>query len=69
MAMTAANQPIRILHLSDLHFSQGRKWDADPVLTGLTAVVQGLQDQGLAPDLVAITGDIAKTLRSLVDRG
>jgi len=61
MAETAASQPIRILHLSDLHFSEARKWDADPVLTGLADIVRGLDAQGLRPDLVAITGDIART--------
>ncbi|MGO8752389.1 MAG: metallophosphoesterase family protein [Thermoguttaceae bacterium] len=61
MAATAADQPIRILHLSDFHFSNRRKWDTDRVFLGLAAVIRGFQAQGLAPDLVAITGDIAKT--------
>ncbi|MCH8149609.1 MAG: metallophosphoesterase, partial [Planctomycetes bacterium] len=52
-------RPIRILHLSDFHLSTERKWDADPVLTGLVTATRQLSDDGLAPDVVAITGDIA----------
>jgi predicted MPP superfamily phosphohydrolase len=51
--------PIRILHLSDFHFSQARAWDSDPVLTGLAKDVKGLVAAGLKPDLVAVTGDVA----------
>jgi formylglycine-generating enzyme required for sulfatase activity/predicted MPP superfamily phosphohydrolase len=60
MAKSTADQRVRILHLSDLHFSKKRKWDADCVLTGLADVVRGLRRDGLTPDLLAITGDIAK---------
>jgi hypothetical protein len=28
-------RPIRLLHLSDIHFSKGRGWDADPILRHL----------------------------------
>jgi predicted MPP superfamily phosphohydrolase len=50
---------VRILHLSDLHFSKRRAWDQDPVLASLARDVARLRDEGLAPDLVAITGDVA----------
>lgn len=50
---------MRILHLSDFHFSEGRAWDQDPVLRGLVKNVEGFVKTGLAPDLVAVTGDIA----------
>ena len=51
--------PIRILHLSDFHFSPERSWDADPLLAGLTETIGKLVGANLAPDVVAITGDIA----------
>ena len=50
---------VRVLHLSDLHFSKKRAWDQDPVLAALARDVARLVDEGHAPDLVAITGDIA----------
>ncbi len=53
-----AKDIIRILHLSDFHFSEERKWDADPVLKGLTVEVGKFVEAGLTPDVVAITGDV-----------
>jgi len=50
---------VRILHLSDLHFSKRRAWDQDPVLSALARDVKRLRDDGLPPDLIAITGDVA----------
>lgn len=50
---------VRVLHLSDLHFSKRRAWDQDPVLAALARDVARLRDDGHAPDLVAITGDVA----------
>lgn len=47
---------VRVLHLSDVHFSQRRAWDQDPVLRALAEDVKKLP---VAPDLVAITGDVA----------
>ena len=55
----AGVRPIRILHLSDFHLQQRRQWDSDPVLRGLVTAIQALRDDGLAPDVVAFTGDIA----------
>ena len=51
--------PIRILHLSDFHFSSGKAWDADPVLRTLAGFIGKEVKDGLQPDLVAITGDLA----------
>lgn len=51
--------PIRILHLSDIHFRASKEWDAGPVLRSLTRFIGEEVERGLAPDLVAITGDIA----------
>lgn len=51
--------PIRVLHLSDFHFSEKRQWDQDPVLLGLAAEVRKMSAAGLMPDLIAVTGDIA----------
>ncbi|MGO8749980.1 MAG: metallophosphoesterase [Thermoguttaceae bacterium] len=64
MATTAADRPIRILHLSDLHFTRSRGWEADRVLTGLAETVRGLVANGESPDVVAITGDIANDGKS-----
>src|SRR5258708_34942229 len=58
-AISSRSGPLRILHLSDFHFSRHRAWDQDPVLTALHRDVAGLVSRGLRPDLVAITGDIA----------
>ncbi|MDG4550168.1 MAG: metallophosphoesterase [Candidatus Contendobacter sp.] len=53
------DQPIRILHLSDIHFTASKAWDADPVLRALTKFIAEEVKNGLVPDLVAITGDLA----------
>ena len=55
--------PIRILHLSDLHFSPRTSWEANPILESLVARVATLREAGLPPDLIAITGDIAHSGR------
>jgi 3',5'-cyclic AMP phosphodiesterase CpdA len=49
------------LHLSDLHLGtdQGRAWDANVVLRALLADVRKQKGQGLSPDLILISGDIA----------
>jgi formylglycine-generating enzyme required for sulfatase activity len=52
-------QPIRLLHLSDMHFRAGTDWDADPVLRALRAFIAEEINTGLTPDLVVITGDLA----------
>jgi 3',5'-cyclic AMP phosphodiesterase CpdA len=58
---------IRLLHLSDFHFSGAPEksgkpgkyaWDAAPVLRGLARYI-GASPHG-TPDLAAITGDIAQ---------
>jgi len=51
--------PIRFLHLSDFHFRAGKAWDQDPVLRALARSIADEVRQGLIPDFVAITGDIA----------
>jgi len=51
--------PVRVLHVSDFQFCQERQWDSDPVVCGLIDAVGELAATGLAPDIVAITGDIA----------
>jgi hypothetical protein len=53
------HQPIRILHLSDIHFRLGKAWDADPVLRALARFIRTEVENGLAPDLVMFTGDMA----------
>lgn len=55
----SADQPVRILHLSDFHFKASKKWDADPVLRELARFIRDEGEDGLKPDLVAITGDLA----------
>ena len=53
------HDPIRILHLSDIHFCADKEWDAEPVLRALARFIAGEVEQGLVPHLVAITGDLA----------
>jgi len=55
----ATDRPIRLLHLSDIHFRADRAWDADPVLRALARFIGAEVGAGLVPDLVAITGDLA----------
>lgn len=50
---------VRVLHVSDLHFSKRRGWDQDPVLASLAEDVARLRAAGLPPDFVAVTGDVA----------
>ncbi len=62
LPMDAQQTPVRILHLSDFHFSVGRHWDADPILRELAAFIgQDIAGNGLTPDLVVITGDLAQS--------
>ncbi len=53
------NTPVRLLHLSDVHFRARAHWDADPVLRALVRYLAEEVRNGLAPDLVVITGDLA----------
>ncbi|MCC6130577.1 MAG: tetratricopeptide repeat protein [Acidobacteria bacterium] len=52
---------VRILHLSDFHFSDAKRWDQDPVMRALLDDVEGLVKAGLGPHLIAVTGDIAQS--------
>lgn len=51
--------PIRVLHLSDLNFRGTKRHELPSPIRLLPAFITTLVEQGLAPDLVAITGDIA----------
>lgn len=53
------SQPLRLLHLSDFHFSARQEWDSAPVLDRLAEAVAAMVAAGQPPDVVAITGDIA----------
>jgi hypothetical protein len=56
----AASGPVvRVLHLSDFHFRASTTWDASTVLGRLSADIARLVYEGLAPDLIVLTGDIA----------
>jgi formylglycine-generating enzyme required for sulfatase activity/predicted phosphodiesterase len=59
MSSPASSRPIRLLHLSDIHFSKGRSWDADPILRHLAKQISDDVAAGLVPDLVVCTGDLA----------
>ena len=59
MTTTDTDRPIRILHLSDIHFRAEKAWDADPVLRDLARFIGKEVEGGTVPDLVAITGDLA----------
>jgi predicted MPP superfamily phosphohydrolase len=50
---------LRWLHLSDLHFHGDEDWDHRTVIKALLRQAETLKDDGLAPDLVFITGDVA----------
>jgi hypothetical protein len=50
---------VRILHLSDLHFSDRTAWDAGTVLDRLAKDVEQISNSGKPLDLLIITGDIA----------
>jgi 3',5'-cyclic AMP phosphodiesterase CpdA len=50
---------IRWLHLSDTHFREDELWDRRATLRALITKVRDLKKEGLAPDLVFVTGDIA----------
>jgi formylglycine-generating enzyme required for sulfatase activity/predicted MPP superfamily phosphohydrolase len=52
-------RPIRVLHLSDLHFSAKTAWDSDTVLGHLAADVARLRAEVGEIHLVVVTGDIA----------
>lgn len=51
---------LRILHLSDFHFSESKGWDQDPVVRALLDNIEGFVRSGLGPHLIAVTGDIAQ---------
>jgi formylglycine-generating enzyme required for sulfatase activity/predicted MPP superfamily phosphohydrolase len=53
-------QPIRLLHLSDIHFRADTAWDSDPVLRALRGFIAVQIEAGLDLDLVVITGDLAQ---------
>lgn len=57
--LAPAGSVVRVLHLSDFHFRDKTHWDASTVLGRLAADIAGLVRDGLVPDLVVLTGDIA----------
>lgn len=59
MDLGSAAPPVRILHLSDIHSRADKAWDSDPVLRSLARYIGDEVRQGLVPDLVIITGDLA----------
>jgi len=58
MSIDTTDGPVRLLHLSDLHFRAGHAWEAEPALRGLAEHVRKDSAAGLEPDLVVITGDL-----------
>jgi hypothetical protein len=52
-------QPIRLLHLSDIHFRADTAWDQEPIPRHLAKFIAGEVADGLVPDCVVITGDLA----------
>ncbi|MCP4662384.1 MAG: metallophosphoesterase [bacterium] len=55
-------RPVRWLHLSDFHFEGLQSWQSRPTLRALLRHAENLKKEELAPDLVFITGDVAKVL-------
>jgi hypothetical protein len=54
MGSAGGERPIRLLHLSDIHFRGSKSWDARPVLHALTEFVAKTVEAEGPPDLVAI---------------
>jgi 3',5'-cyclic AMP phosphodiesterase CpdA len=53
-------QIVTWLHISDLHFSTEQTYDANVVLQALLQdISERIQQDGLCPDFIAVTGDIA----------
>ena len=52
---------VRILHLSDFHFSEATAWDSGTCLGRLAADISRVRRASGAPDLVVLSGDIANT--------
>lgn len=62
MAATSPDSLVRILHLSDFHFSTRSQWDSDPILRALARfIAEDIAQNNLYPDLVVITGDLAQS--------
>ena len=59
MSIKEPEAPIRLLHLSDVHFAVSKSWDSNPLLYGLASYIGDEIKAGLVPDLVAFTGDLA----------
>ena len=57
-APSVATCPLRILHLSDLHFDPAHTWDQDPVRRALVRAVAAFRGEGRPLQLVVVTGDI-----------
>ncbi|MCP4547034.1 MAG: hypothetical protein GY835_11265, partial [bacterium] len=54
---------LRWLHLSDFHIETDPPWKGRPSLRALIRHLGELREQGLAPDLVFVTGDVARNGR------
>ena len=60
--ITSTDQTITWLHLSDFHFRENQDWQRNVVLSSLLRdVIDKLPEQGLSPDMVFLTGDIAQS--------
>jgi hypothetical protein len=46
------------LHVSDFHFRGGDSYDRDIVLRALVQSVKRFREDGRAPDVIFVTGDI-----------
>jgi hypothetical protein len=52
-------RPISWLHVSDIHMSMCDAWSQDVVLTAMCGRIEKLRGDGLAPDFILATGDLA----------
>jgi 3',5'-cyclic AMP phosphodiesterase CpdA len=52
---------LEILHISDLHISVKDSFGRNTVLGALVDRVEKDRENGLLPEIVVVTGDIAKT--------
>ena len=53
--------PICWLHISDIHLTRREVWSQDVVLRAMCEQIESQRANGVVPDFVLMTGDIAST--------
>lgn len=52
-------RPICWLHMSDIHMNARDAWSQDVVLRAMSERIEKLRREGLEPDFILVTGDLA----------